>query len=197
MSLIVQSKRTIVSPNLDFLVELEGYERQLFPSLGPAPPVVSPDMPSVALAQLCAPSCECAKTSTSTVHPNEEVPHTPAYSARTTASALFGPDTVPVASRFDLTAAAAAVDTTTATRSASQPSSPAAHASAMPSLGPDSRTGSSSRLAVAQDGCSSPRLKSPFQVSLSITARTSPKTSRREPQSPFVPSPSSQGIFAL
>lgn len=43
----VKAARNIVSPNLDFLVELEQYERLLNPSMGPAP-LVSPDPPDTA-----------------------------------------------------------------------------------------------------------------------------------------------------
>jgi len=48
----VKTQRNIVSPNLDFLVELEQYERFLNPSLGPAP-LISPDPPDTAAPFAC------------------------------------------------------------------------------------------------------------------------------------------------
>lgn len=80
----VKGKRAIVSPNLDFLVELEQYERVLNPALGPAP-LVSPDPPDTAApfaANMTGTAAmdtgsECASDANATSHARQ--PHTPFF----------------------------------------------------------------------------------------------------------------------
>lgn len=218
----VKSKRTIVCPNLDFLVELQCFERQLFPGLGFAPPVISPDTqillgPGYPCAALCPLSC-----SSSLVVPPAPVAAASTSAAMETDSVLCAPTAAPCSPVVLAAAHAAAMFTAQHCAEDLPPSTPwvmgGGSASSLLVLPPSSLSTYTSasglahssvspaevrvasepfRRGSASEGCS-PRLKSPFQVSLSVTvARTSPKAPRRDPQSPFVSSPSSQGIFVL
>lgn len=247
----VKSKRTIVSPNLDFLVELQSFERQLFPTMGPAPPITSPDTqlllgPGYPCSGPCAQpistvdtSCLAATMSameceTDNAANGVALPAAAAAPATGAAAALPPPALIvpaaasAVATHSSPLAGAAAGPADLAPPMSAgflPPPSPwaLAHSGSAPSLLLPLATplhathplshGTNSvspvieprlsaeaigrRSGSVSEGCS-PRLKSPFQVALTAAvARTSPKASRRDPQSPFVPSPSSHGIFVL
>lgn len=214
----VKGKRTIVCPNLDFLVELQSFERQLFPGLGPVPPVISPDTqvllgPSYPCTAPCPPpslliappapvtaaAAACTAMETDSVHCALTPPVVATVAAaNASVAAAHDTDDLPPSTPWVFGGSGSSSSLLVLPPSSLSTVTTASgfvHSSVSPA---EIRVASEPyRRGSASEGCS-PRLKSPFQVSLSMAvARTSPKAPRRDPQSPFVPSPSSQSIFVL
>lgn len=103
----VKGRRSIVAPNLDFLVELEAFERSLNPSL-PIPPVtVSPDEPNGSFLMDCTPPTASAPPSSHPAAAHETLSHpcTPACLPKPALPSSFSAPSIVVESDPPLTPA--------------------------------------------------------------------------------------------